>query len=81
MTLSFEKPSGAACEARGCNPLPATHIYGPECEAETGNLMYLCAAHAYQIERWIAQHPFEPVECPTHGRIGMVKGYLILKAL
>ncbi len=65
---------------RACGNL-ATHVYGPECEAQTGNLMYLCALHAAQATGWIATHQNDPVECPTHGRIGKVKDYLILKEL
>lgn len=57
----------------------ATHVYGPECEAQTGQLMYLCPLHAAQVAGWIATHQNEPVECPTHGIIGKVKDYLILK--
>lgn len=70
------------CEARGCPPgRKATHIYGPECERETGQLMYLCQNHAVAIELWVGMHPNEPVECPTHGRIGKVKDYLILRRM
>lgn len=61
--------------------IPATHIYGPECEAETGKLMYLCANHAKRMAYWIASHPNRPVECPTHGIIGVVKNATILTAL
>ena len=56
----------------------ATHIYGPECERETGRLMYLCDSHAVGIQLWKDMNPNEPVECPTHGRIGRVKDYVVL---
>ena len=80
------RPAGLTCEARhatfnGACAQNATHIYGPECEAETGKLMYLCRDHTEQIGMWMLTHPNEPVECPDHGRIGPVKSYLILKAL
>jgi hypothetical protein len=65
---------------RGCGA-PAQFIYGPECEAETGQLMYLCNEHAGLIDTWRKLNPNEPVECPTHGRIGKVKDYLILKRM
>lgn len=83
--LLLGKPPEASCEAK--QPLGgrcgqrATHIYGPECEATTGKLMYLCSSHALFIEDWRAQHANDPVECPTHGNIGKVKDYLILKAM
>ena len=66
-----------ACEAQACLRR-ATHVYGPECEALTGKLMYLCQPHADQIKIWKDAHPNDPVECPEHGRIGKVKNYLIL---
>ena len=43
--------------------------------------MYLCDEHGAQIRDWKAEHPNDPVECKTHGRIGPVKSYLILKEL
>lgn len=79
---TFSPPAHLYCEASGHPlPAPATHIYGPECEAETGKLMYLCQAHADQIALWAMAHAHDPVMCPTHGDIGPVKGYLILKKL
>lgn len=72
------------CEAKNCNngrPGEATHIYGPECEALTGQLMYLCENHAQGILLWMGMHPNDPVDCPTHGTIGKVKDYLILKKM
>lgn len=84
------KPEGLQCEAkvtvRGTTmrvtcPGRAAHIYGPECEAETGKLMYLCDAHGVGIQMWKDAHANDPVECPTHGRIGPVKSYLILKRI
>ena len=78
-------PTGLTCESKGHPitqpPPPATHIYGPECEAETGNLMYLCASCAAMIRDWMQKYPNRPVECPTHGNIGPVKSYVVLKAL
>lgn len=68
------------CEVKQCK-YPSTHIYGPEREAETGKLMYLCALHAAAIRRWATVHADDPVDCPTHGRIGAVKNYMILKDL
>ena len=81
--MTMETPVGLVCEAKGHALIkaPATHIYGPECEAETGKLMYLCSAHAGQIRSWMQANPNQPVDCPTHGRIGKVKSYVILKAL
>ncbi len=73
-------PEGLHCEAPACISR-ATHIYGPECEAETGKLMYLCEWHSTGIRGWMMAHANDPVECPTHGRIGPVKSYLILKAM
>lgn len=82
MSIEFTKPAGLVCEALVHPiPAPATHVYGPECEAETGNLMYVCARHANYIRDWAKSHANEPVECPTHGRIGTVKNYLILKEI
>ena len=84
------KPPVVQCEAKvpvkGTNqkmfcPNIGTHIYGPECEAETGKLMYLCDAHAVGIQLWKDSHPNDPVECPTHGHIGPVKNYVILKKM
>lgn len=63
------------CHARG------THIYGPECEAETGKLMYVCEAHAQALRGWMDANANNPVECPTHGRLGPVKSYLILRRM
>ncbi len=78
-------PEGLRCEAKldigsGCLR-PATAIYGPECEAESGKLMYLCKDHAVLIRMWMDAHPNDPVECPEHGSIGPVKSYLILRKL
>lgn len=87
---AFAKPEGLHCEVmvpiKGTQlksncPYPAGFIYGPECEAETGKLMYLCDQHGAQIRDWKAVHANDPVECKTHGRIGPVKSYLILKAI
>jgi hypothetical protein len=78
--LDMEKPVGLRCEAANCGK-PATHVYGPECEAETGKLMYLCAGCTMLVTAWKASHLNDPVECKTHGRIGPVKNYLILKAI
>lgn len=72
------KPEDLHCEAKGCRR-PAAFIYGPECEATTGRLMYLCDEHGAQIRDWKDANPNEPVECRQHGRIGKVKDYLILK--
>ena len=70
------------CEvsAPRCDRL-ATHVYGPECEVETGKLMYLCWRHAKWIASWAEKHPDRPIECPTHGIIGPTKNYLVLKRL
>lgn len=77
-------PQNLHCESkiglRAC-PGRATHIYGPECEAETGKLMYVCANHAASIQEWVDRHPNEPTMCKTHGNIGPVKSYVILKEL
>lgn len=87
MSISLEKPAHIRCEAPTTGSMrlqcthAATHIYGPECEAETGKLMYLCDAHAVGIRMWMDAHPNDPVECPTHGRIGPVKSYVILKKM
>lgn len=82
--LLLGTPQNLQCEAkmgpRTC-PGRATHVYGPECEAETGKLMYLCANHVVFIQEWMAKNPNEPVECKTHGNIGPVKNYVILKEL
>lgn len=90
MTDPFAKPAFLVCESskkagteesygggKQCGR-PATYIYGPECESLTGRLMYLCDEHAQYIKEWRAAHLYDPVECPTHGRIGRVKDYLIL---
>jgi hypothetical protein len=74
------KHSQVFIRAQACGK-PATHVYGPECEAQTGQLMYLCAHHAMQISIWKTAHPNDPVECPTHGRLGKVKDYLVLKEI
>lgn len=92
--ITNKRPVGLTCEAKVTVPGPmpgttgyaecgkyATHIYGPECEAETGKLMYLCKSHTELIETWRAEHLNDPVECPTHGRIGRVKDYLVLAAM
>lgn len=89
MTDQFQQtPDGLHCETtvnqvftKTACTYPATHIYGPECERETGKLMYLCEFHAGQISIWRLAHPNDPVECPTHGRIGKVKDYLILRRM
>lgn len=84
MSLTTDRPVGLTCEVTSAHKViaaPATHIYGPECEAETGRLMYLCAEHAKFIADWRASHLNDPVECPIHGRIGTVRGYLILKEM
>ena len=78
--ILHDKPDDLYCEAKGCIQ-PAKYIYGPECEAETGKLMYLCNNHGLQISMWKGVHAHDPVECPTHGRIGKVKDYLILKEI
>lgn len=75
------KPPKIRCEAPRCMSSQATHIYGPECEALTGQLMYLCSAHADAIRLWMVAHANDPVECATHGRIGPVKSYLILREM
>lgn len=84
----FGKPEGLFCEAMvpvkntgmrtHCHH-PARYIYGPECEAQSGKLMYLCAGHGAQIREWRVSHLYDPVDCPTHGTIGIVKDYLVLK--
>lgn len=76
----MEKPAGLHCEAPNCYQ-PATSIYGPDCEMETGKLRYLCRFHTAQIKDWIAKHPNEPTNCPTHGNIGKVKHHVVLKAI
>ncbi|WNN95148.1 hypothetical protein SEA_MAGRITTE_197 [Microbacterium phage Magritte] len=82
MVDQFQKPTTEfVCEAKGCFGNKATHIYGPECERETGKLMYLCRNHAMSIGLWIGLNGNEPVECPTHGRLGKVKDYLILREM
>ena len=73
-------PADLHCESKNCRR-PATHVYGPECEATTGRLMYLCAGHAEFVITWRASHLNDPVECPTHGRIGTVRDYLVLKEI
>lgn len=82
MTDQFlQKPeSGLHCESKGCMK-PAVAIYGPECERMTGQLMYLCEGHTQAIQAWMLVNPNEPVECPTHGRIGKVKDYLVLRRM
>lgn len=78
--IQTETPANLYCEVTAC-PGSAKFIYGPECESETGKLMYLCHNHGEQIKVWRTSHLNDPVECPTHGRIGTVKNYLILKEL
>lgn len=73
-------PENLHCEAKACRK-PATHIYGPECEAETGKLMYVCEAHTEALKAWMQKHANDPVNCPTHGNIGPVKSYVILRSL
>jgi hypothetical protein len=85
MTL-LSKPEGLTCEAPSHRfpehgDRPAAFIYGPECELETGKLMYLCKWHAKAIADWIASNPNRPVECPTHGIIGTVKSVVVLKEI
>lgn len=86
---TVENPTEFICETtvttglgvnRACG-VHATHIYGPECEVQTGQLMYLCESHAAMISLWKISNPNEPVECPTHGSIGRAKDYLILKEM
>lgn len=86
-SVYFDKPQNIRCEVRlprpggpACSRL-ATHIYGPECESTSGNLMYLCVRHADFIKNWMGAHSADPVECPEHGRIGTVKDYLILREM
>lgn len=77
----LQKPeSGLHCEAKGCMK-PAVGIYGPECERETGQLMYVCENHFVSIQLWAGMNADEPVECPTHGRLGKVKDYLVLRRM
>jgi hypothetical protein len=85
-----QKPQELQCEARakveGTNLTKtctgrATHVYGPECERTTGKLMYVCQDHATFVQLWMASHANDPVECPTHGRIGKVKSYIVLSEL
>ena len=78
--LQCEAPTQGGLVRVACSRR-ATHVYGPECEAQTGQLMYLCAWHATLIKTWIDSHLNDPVECPEHGRIGTVKNYLILKEM
>ena len=73
-------PENLHCEVKFCTQ-KAFYVYGPECEAETGKLMYLCALHAQQVREWKDQNANEPTMCPTHGNIGPVKSYVILKEL
>lgn len=75
MLVTVDSPVRAECSR------PASFIYGPECEATTGRLMYLCDEHAQQIKDWIPQHLYDPVDCKTHGTIGIVKDYLVLKEI
>lgn len=69
------KTAAGSCFGKG------THVYGPECEVDSGRLMYLCAAHARTIRDWANAHANDPVMCPTHGEIGPVKSYLILRGM
>jgi hypothetical protein len=86
LLIGQQRPQDLLCESKSKSGLgvplrcmqPATHAYGPECETTTGKLMYLCQSHATFIKLWKAEHANDPVECPTHGRIGKVKDYLIL---
>lgn len=68
------------CESGTCTRR-AAHVYGPECEAETGNLMYLCAAHAKVISKWLDEHRGDPVVTPCHGIIGKIPTAVILTKL
>lgn len=88
--LILANPEGLHCEApiplKGTTmkvvcPGKATTIYGPECERESGKLMYLCDAHATGIRLWADAHPNEPVICPEHGIVGKVKDYMVLKRM
>jgi hypothetical protein len=92
--LLMQKPEGLHCETKipvvangkptnmrmEC-PHPATHIYGPACEEQTGKLMYLCDGHAAMIQEWRSKHLYDPVNCPTHGHLGPVKTNLVLKKM
>jgi len=78
--FQIPKPTGLMCEAPRCRR-PAAFVYGPECEAETGKLMYLCDEHAQAIKEWKFLHANEPVECKEHGRIGKVKDSLVLAGI
>lgn len=78
--VKCESPRDTAFGVRPCTDI-ATHVYGPECERQSGNLMYLCISHAEMIGMWRLKHMDDPVECPTHGRIGKVRGSLILTPL
>lgn len=80
MIETTTKPQNLHCESGRCRR-PAEFVYGPECEAETGKLMYLCGPHGQFIADWKAKHPNEPVTCKEHGVIGPVKSYLILKEM
>lgn len=81
MPESTIRSGSLVCEVLGgCDRL-ATYVYGPECEAETGKLMFLCGTHANWIATWAEANPNRPIECPTHGIIGPVKNYLVLKRL
>ena len=84
-SVTFDAPTGLVCEARGhtiADPRPAAaFLYGPECEAETGKLMYLCGWHAEKMRSWMRMHPNRPVDCPTHGRVGVVKDVVVLRRL
>lgn len=77
--IGLSKPQNVSCEVKLCSKVPATHIYGPECEAETGKLMYVCKDHADALSQWASRNRDLPVECPTHGIIGQVRNSLILR--
>lgn len=84
--MKFEEVPNLYCEVLSHSNFPrysnkATHVYGPECEVESGKLMYLCALHAKAIREWLDANPNQPVECPNHGVIGIAKNYVILKEI
>lgn len=80
MSNSVKPSAQYHCEAKGCMQA-AVGIYGPECENMSGGLMYVCEPHFQALQVWMGLHPNEPVDCPTHGTIGKVKDYLILKRM
>ena len=90
--LSLDRPAAPHCETKVQLPTkgatlrmecgrPASFVYGPACEEETGKLMYLCDEHAQLIKDWRASNLWRPVDCPTHGRIGRVKDSLTMKEI